>query len=394
MNIKKILISEIEKRDILRQYSILTEEAPPISQLNIDKNVNFPSGYYKEKYLIKDLTPEITKIRDYLTAGSGKAFMVSVSISSGESQIPNSDNEKKPPVRVEPLVLSTNRMGSIKNYITTQLQSFVDSKLLISIPNFNVATPVVGKTAWIGQPFCPKNLIPANDTQGYICSKPTFNPGKDASGKQIVNWATGKKTIYKTIYDSYLSEQFINVKIVLKDVSETKKCLDNMTIDINYISGGAVAHRCNSALYKIFIKGNLNKTGYGTLLLRNDGKDYASLNNDYTTQDMKNYPKLGEYDNNPTSLGGSRYNKFVITSEIASTLISDGSTSFIISAQCINPTNYNDKTWKNGCHDGVGNILVTNGNGEKIPYKDIRTPKGLNQVVTLLPINACGKKPS
>lgn len=386
MNIKKILISEIEKRDILRQYSILTEEAPPITQLNIDKNVNFPSGYYNQKYLIKDLTPELTKIKDYLTAGSGKTFMVSVSISSGESQIPNSDNEKKPPVRVEPLVLSTNRMGTIKNYITTQLETFVDSKLLISIPNFNVATPVVGKTAWIGQPFCPKNLIPANDTQGYVCGKSTFNPGKDASGKQIVNWASGKNTIYKTVYDSYLSEQFVNVKIALKELTGIKKCLDNMTIDVNYIG---THHTCNSAIYEIYIKGNLSKL-VPTLLTRNDGKKYASLNNDYNSQFMKTNPELGNYDNEPNKRGGNRYNKFIVTPEIATNLIIDGSTSFIISAKCKNP--YGNKEHGGGCHKGVGDIIITNGNGVSFKYQS-ETPVGNDELKTLVPIDACGKKP-
>lgn len=384
MNIKRLLISEIEKRDILRQYNLLTEDVIPVSSLNIDKNVNFAGGTYSEPYLLKDLAPEMQRIKDYLTSSSGKSFIVSVQISSGESQIPNTDNEKKPSVRVEPLFLATNRNNVIQTYIKNQLQPFVDSKLLVKIPTFKVEKPVVGKTAWIGQPFCPKSLIPSDDKQGYICAGSSFKPGNGADGKPIFNWVNGKNTVYKTILDSYNKEQFVNVKIVLKELTVMKKCLDNMTIDVNYVG---TDHKCNSAIYEMYIKGNLNRTD--TLLLRNDGKTYASINNNFTSPFITATPKLGDYDNDPKAVGGNRYNRFIVTSEIASSLISDGSSEFIISAKCKNP--YNNPDHSGGCHDGVGNILVTNGNGVKFPYT-LTTPKGKDEVKSLPAINACGEK--
>jgi hypothetical protein len=368
----------------LRQYNLLTEDVIPVSSLNIDKNVNFAGGTYSEPYLLKDLAPEMQRIKDYLTSSSGKSFIVSVQISSGESQIPNTDNEKKPSVRVEPLFLATNRNNVIQTYIKNQLQPFVDSKLLVKIPTFKVEKPVVGKTAWIGQPFCPKSLIPSDDKQGYICAGSSFKPGNGADGKPIFNWVNGKNTVYKTILDSYNKEQFVNVKIVLKELTVMKKCLDNMTIDVNYVG---TDHKCNSAIYEMYIKGNLNRTD--TLLLRNDGKTYASINNNFTSPFITATPKLGDYDNDPKAVGGNRYNRFIVTSEIASSLISDGSSEFIISAKCKNP--YNNPDHSGGCHDGVGNILVTNGNGVKFPYT-LTTPKGKDEVKSLPAINACGEK--
>ena len=83
-----------------------------------------------------------------------------------------------------------------------------------------------------------------------------------------------------------------------------------------------------------------------------------------------------------------RYNKFLISPEIATSLIADGSTSYIISAKCLNPLS--NKGWSGGCHKGVGNIVITNGNGEKFPY-DAITPNGKDEVKELLTINACGK---
>jgi hypothetical protein len=98
---------------------------------------------------------------------------------------------------------------------------------------------------------------------------------------------------------------------------------------------------------------------------------------------------LGAYDNEPKAVGGNRYNKFIVTSEIASSLISDGSTSFIVSAKCKNP--YGNTEHGGGCHDGIGNILITNGNGVEFPY-NLTTPKIKEQVTSLPAINACGEK--
>lgn len=388
MNIKRLLISEIEKRDILRQYNLLTEDVnpEPVSTLNIDKNVNFAGGTYSEPYLLKDLAPEIQRIKDYLTSSSGKSFIVSVQISSGESQIPNTDNEKKPSVRVEPLFLATNRNNVIQKYIKNQLQPFVNSKLLVEIPTFKVEDPVVGKTAWIGQPFCPKSLIPSDDKQGYICAGSSFKPGNGTDGKPIFNWVNGKNTVYKTILDSYNKEQFVNVKIVLKELTEMKKCLDNMVIQVNY-TDLSKSHTCNSAIYEIYLN--------DIKLTRNDGKEYASLNNDYPKSGSN--PGIAAYDNEPKSVSGKRFNTFVITPEIASQILTQSigklnglqKPSFTLKAKCLNP--FNNRDWKGGCHEGVGNIVVTNGQKQTFRY-DSSTPNAKNEIKTLVTFNACGEK--
>ena len=52
----------------------MTEEvtADPIQTLIIDKNVQFPAGYWSEKYLTNTLVSEITKILGYLKNGEVK----------------------------------------------------------------------------------------------------------------------------------------------------------------------------------------------------------------------------------------------------------------------------------------------------------------------------------
>lgn len=386
MNIKKLLITEIEKRNILSQYGIIVEEANPVTSLTIDKYVTFPGGYYSEEYLGKDLTSEVDKIQQFLKEKQGKSFLVDVILESGESQIPNTDNENGGK-KVDRGFLAIKRNETIKKYITTQLQSFVDNKLLVKIPEFKIFPPKIGNTPWVGQPFCPKNLLPTEDTQGYECLKSTFKPGKDTNNKPIVNWISGKQKVYKETSDLYLKEQYIRVKIEVKELIDMKKCLNNMTIEVNYTDLGK-QHFCNSAIYEIYIKGNLNKNS--SKLTRTDGKGYASLNND--SEGAKSYSapaNLINYDNEPNKHKGKRYNKFIVTTEIAAKLISDGSTSFIISAKCINPLNISHVQWGDGCHTGVGNIVITNGRGETTEYNS-ETPTGKNQVKVLKAINACG----
>jgi hypothetical protein len=385
MNIKKLLISETEKLNILKQYGLIVEQAVPTNSLTVDKKITFPGGYYSEKYLGKDLPVEIAKIQEFLKSKTGKGFLVDVIIESGESRIPNTDNENNGD-RVKPGFLSQKRNETIQNYINKQLQSFVDDKLLVKLPKFTITPPKIGQTLWIGQPFCPKNLLPKGDDQGYECSKSTFNPGKDAGGKQIVNWASGKQTTYKKILDAYTTEQYIRIKITVKEITDMKACLDNMTIEVNY-TDLSKRHVCNSAIYEIYIKGNLNTANNGFLLTRSDGNKFASLNNN-SRDANKVSPELIKYDNEPKKVGGVRYNKFTVTPEMASGLVSDGSTSFIISAKCINP--YNNNMWKGGCHEGVGNIVIVNGKGEKTEYTS-ETPNAKNEVKTLVPIDACGK---
>ena len=387
MNIKKLLITEIEKRNILSQYGIIVEEANPVTSLTIDKYVTFRGGYYSEKYLGNELPTQIYKIQQFLKEKQGKSFLVDVILESSESKIPNTDNENGG-VRVEPLFLAKKRNETIKKYITTQLQSFVDEKLIVNMPKFTVIEPKQGNTKWIGQPFCPQNLLPKDDTQGYICKEKNFRPGKDDSGKPIPNWETGKDTTYKELKQKYITEQNIRVKIEVRELIDMKKCLDNMTIEVNY-TDLSKQHVCNSAIYEIYIKGNLNKNS--SKLTRTDGKGYASLNNDYKEAESFGYGLIN-YDNEPEpdKRGGKRYNKFIVTTEIAAKLISDGSTSFIISAKCINPLKkHTHPQWKDGCHVGVGNIVITNGRGEKTEYNS-KTPTGKNEEKVLKAINACG----
>lgn len=402
MNVKKFLITELEKKNILKQYGILSEAAPTPAtptpeQLTIDKRVVFPAGYYNESYILKtELPTELNKVVEFLKNKPGKSFIVDVRIESGESQIPNTDNELKKPSpanRVETGYLSKMRGNTITAYINKVLEPYIGpGKVLPTAPKIIATAPKQGETKWKDQAFCPSKLLPANDTQGYECLNQKFNPGTGV----LNNWFNGKDKLYSSIKAKYLEEQYIRVVIRVSEKNDVtaktnmKPCLDNMVIEVNY-TDLTKKHKCNSAIYEIYVRGDLSTTTPGILLVRNDGKKFASLNNNYPEATKDGGPTLINYDNDPKNIrgvGGARYNKFVVTPEIATSLITDGSTSFIVSAKCLNP--FDNKGWKGGCHEGVGNIVITNGKGEKTEYTS-STPNGKDEVKELVKINACGK---
>jgi hypothetical protein len=358
----RLIISESERTDIMRQYNlILEQDDQPREPLVIDKVVTFPAGYYSAKYL-KDLAPEVAKITQYLKSGKGGAFLVEVEMSSGESQIPNSDAETKNPEGTTQGWLAQQRQTTITQYITDQLQGFVTQKLLLSLPKFTINPIAIGETPWVGQTFLQPN------GEKYVCTE------KEKLTGCVAKYRACKTSTCKDLASKYASEQYIRVKLTLKELTSQKQCLDNMVIEVNYTKGN---HNCNSAVYKISIN--------DILLKREDGQSFASLNND-TVNTNKN---LNVYNNNPRQNGGPRYNKFIVTPDIANQLLAGGVNSFKISATCWNPLNHRDPNWGMGCHEGVGDVVVTNGKGQKSSFVS-STPKGRNETKTLVTINACG----
>jgi len=401
--VKRLVITEGEKKEILKQYNLLTEGDTPTTTLNVEKKVDFEAGHYSEKYIKAAIDPEIKKISDYLNSGGGKKYLVSVEISSGESKIPNSDNEKGG--RLDPEVLSKYRMNTIESYITKSLTPFKDKGLLMGLPTFKRLEIKIGGPDWIGEPpikgpvFCPKNLLKPNDPQGYACLSEDFNPGNDANGNPIINWYSGKKGIYIKWFEKYSDAQFVKVKISLQEFTELTKCLNNMEINVDY-TDTTERHRCNNATYKIYITGGVSVPTEKNLLKRTDGALYASLDN-----------ADSEYDNNPgtcksgdtSSTNCKRYNKFIVTPEMAEEVIKQAvqtnpkavEPSFIIWGECVG-TKVQHPNWGFGCHRssknqtyGVGDVTIVSGQKEKTEFK-VYTPVEKGKKLQLKKIKACG----
>ena len=422
---KNFIISELEKKTILKKYGILNEQNKPVSTnvitqapqnggvevMRVDKNVTFPAGYYNETYLEQsDITLEIKKVIDFLEKSKSlkntSTYLVNLNIQSGESQIPNTDKENNGD-RVDPGFLARQRSNTIVTYVKRLIAPYVGNVLPKNVEP-TVSTPEIGKTKWIGQPFCPQKKIPADDAQGYVCTGSNFKPAPN-----IQNWYYGKNKEYKTIFEEYKKEQYIRVILTVNQIKTTppptetnpggedKPCLFNMQLWLNYEGQG---HTCNSAVYELKLIGDkggeiiltrASKSKSGAI---DDGKSqYASLNNN--GNESRALFKSGEnvelksYDNeDPDSKsynnGGHRYNMFLIPNDVKTTL--KNSTVFTLMGRCINPTNHKAKEqWKWNCHTAVGLIKIIPGNGQESIY-GVQTPSDTKEVAELLRFDECG----
>jgi hypothetical protein len=390
---RKLLISEEEKNYIKSLYNltILQEQTEtgttPTDELVIQKKIDFPAGYYNESYL-EPLKPELDKIKNFLSSNPNNSYVVSLDIKSGESKIPNTDNESPSKESLPQGELSKRRAETIKNYVSNYWGS-------AGMTNMELAPRPVeavnGETEWVGQNFCPSNSLKSGDEIGRECLNRNFNP---KNGKP--NWFNGKDNVYKEIKTKYDTEQFVYITMkVVKNQPSLEPCLDGMKIQVNYEKPGK--HYCNSSIYELYIN--------GVLLMRDDGKPFASLNNGIKPSEFKGKNILGKektfgpndieyYDNSISGpdrkpdYAGNRYNTFIISTDLAKKLSAEKNV-FEISAICRNPTN--QKAYKGGCHTDVGKITIINGLGVTQEYK-VNTPNKRDETKILVSIDACGKK--
>jgi len=208
----KLLISENERRHIKKLYGLLTEAVEPYTQ---SQKVTFESGYYGEQYAAPFLDPLIQNIKKYLLDRPGERFVVNVAISSGESQIPNTDNEGAIKGKNEPLppkALAIQRGITIRDYLNKKLGELVKTEsnpngVLPSQPQYTIADPKIGGTAWVGTEFCPEGSTEEEQRAGC---KTRY---KACCGKGMKNASE--------YYDKYQQEQYLDMSITITEQPKT-----------------------------------------------------------------------------------------------------------------------------------------------------------------------------
>jgi hypothetical protein len=279
---KKLIISEQERKEILSQYNLinLLQEADVKVGESVTTKITFTGGKYLEASgNFKDLTDNITAIKDFCNkVPNGK--IVEVVVEAGESQIPNTDNETGG-ARVDVGYLSDKRSETIKAWLQKKFTEIKSTDKNFKTPQKFVYSKSGGTTPWVGQLFCPKDKLPAGDTQGYACLNKDFDPG---NGKP--NWVKGKDTTYAAIRQKYLTEQFVKVTFrlaapsnVVVNMPPKLECLSGMIIEYNYdaevekSNNGTASnvHCCSRGLFTISVD--------GFKLKRSDGYEFANINN-------------------------------------------------------------------------------------------------------------------
>ena len=265
-----------------------------------------------------------------------------------ENGQPNPSYDKTLPERA----LAKKRANNLKEYIIKylNLKSSTDNNPNFILPDIIINNPIIGLTE--------------------------YEPSKGDK-------ATDQK---------YKNEQWVSLQAELRN--KKTGCLGNGIIifDITYEGSD---HTCNSTVYKIYANGHL--------LSRDDGKDFASLNNadptdytsvssisqfdnvsskyhkkDYTTSTTTKgrFKQLFEGDifptpTTPTPLpqipgavgrGGYRYNRFIITPEMFPQIKNPQDELIKFNIECvgitINNVPYKDPSWGYDCHIGAGSFYL------------------------------------
>lgn len=280
---KKFLITEDDRKHILSLYGILKEDEGETktqqltSSLKFDKTINFAPGYYRHKGPVttktgaiydwdvdNELNVDLQKIREFLK-NNPTGYVVEANLYSGESRIPNSDNEKGA-TPVKEGYLNDARLNSLKSYLNPIFELWKTEGITKTDFKINEYKKI-GDTKWLDTPFCP-----ANTTNERSCTTTYFAQLK--AGNQ-----TAKD--YKTKYDA---EQYFRVIIEVKKVDNPKPqelpSESGDTVSEGCATGLEVViyvktHKCQNAEYLVYANNTLltNLAGGFTANLNNaDGK--------------------------------------------------------------------------------------------------------------------------
>lgn len=375
-NSKNLLITESEKNYILKMYGILKEQEsgkalvqqqkttditepikqttpkPPVVKSIADKGeqkpllsetltTTFTAGFYSDKYLDKKgLQTLITKVTQIASDPKlqNNILEVYVTVEAGESKSPNWDREQDPTGTNPKFKMNS---GDLAKRRKDTIDKYLGSQL---------SNVLIGK----GRVYI-NNVKP-------IIGGPEWDP---------------KKASDPTYQQQLKSAQFVRVRIDVYVTSKSFSCLDGMTVELNYETPGD--HQCNNAVFQIYLN--------DILITREDGKTYGNLNN------------KGIFDEKPNDVGGSRFNKFVVSDQQAKQIISKGITQDGIPVKivCRNAEDLggplvNSEQWGVGCHTSVGDIvIIPNETGQRTVLRG-GTPKDRGQSVIVGGFKPCGGK--
>jgi hypothetical protein len=261
----------------------IIKEDVETSGLNFKKKINFAPGWYTQTdkaykgsgykwNLNEDLSEELNRIKEFLL-NNPTGYIVDITMSAGESQIPNTDNTTEGAGKpVDSGYLSRERLNTIEVHMKNVLEEWKTEG--INTENIKIKKcygkncgenelDAVGPTTWVGQEFCPDNEKREKDPDGYNCTTDYKN------GLKL------KK--YGDLKQKYDEEQFLDVSMSVKKIEELEspkkdplECAANLKIRI-----WVPSHKCQNAEFFVFANKKLlkNSVGGSTVNLNNTSAD-------------------------------------------------------------------------------------------------------------------------
>jgi len=373
------------------------------SDLTFKKAINFAPGWYThtdKEYtgsgykwnLDNDLSEELNRIKEFLL-NNPTGYIVDITMSAGESQIPNTDNTTKGGgKRVDPGYLSRERLNTIEVHIKNVLEEWKTEG--IDTENIKIKKcygkncgenelDAVGPTNWVGQEFCPVNDKRKKDPDGYNCT---------------TSYRKGKENKYKDLKQKYDEEQFLDVAMSVKKIEKepepekepekepkkepipipfTPECVTGLEIKI-----GTAKHGCNNAEFFLFANNTLIKNveggdthngsnSVGVRRLKMKRLHHAALNPGYGKLHTKRYGIDGD-------LGNERSDIFKITNEQSKEITKENENGVInLFLICVFPY----------CHTGLQNVTITHPKIGEVFKGKIRASNSF-----LISLSPCGDK--
>ena len=338
---RRLLITEEDRRHILGLYGILTEAIDPNSGGTITIDNFYSAGTYtleqvdtRTKKVIKEqLNEALIQVTDFVKKHPDS--IVSVKFISQESAIPNKDNEGKH----GSTWLAVGGLSDLrKQYLEPYIKTYFDTLKTQGVIGQTVEVPPLEYekkdfvTPWVGTPFCPATSTIAQ--QRSEC---------------INKYRSGKETTYKDYFNKYQTEQSsrIEITVKIKATTTTQTTTIKTTGYTTCAAGLSVrvwvkTHQCQNAEFFIFAN--------DLLLYNSQGGMTANLNNADTTRGIPRtdsepafYPEylnpgfgylkngdgtMGSYGygkvNESGDLLGSRSDTFKLTKEQSLTLLNAG----------------------------------------------------------------------
>lgn len=394
---RRLIITESEKREILSLYGLIREvgEDKPqteasTSALKFDKTINFAPGYYRYKGPVttkagttynwdvdQTLKTDLDKIKEFLK-NNPTGYVVEVNLYSGESKIPNNDNEQGG-TQVKENHLNEARLNSLKSYLNPIFDSWKTEGITKTEFKINEYKNI-GETPWVGTPFCP-----ANTTDARTCTT-TYNNKVKAGDKTTLD--------YKNKYDK---EQYFRVIIEVKKVEtpETPKTTpptdekpSTTNVNENCATGLRIRvdvekHNCNNAEFFVFLNNTMlynvdggytaNGNNSNSFVWSDSGKKIRAkrLNPGYGRLGTAKYGVFGD-------LMGVRYDEFIVTPEQSKEIVEKSEDGKInVWYLC---------TLATGCHLDTPTVRI---------YKDdlpIYEGQPMSDNTLLITLDACGNK--
>lgn len=391
---KRFTITEEDRRHILSLYGLIGEAIDPNAGGTQSFAVNFKAGWYDPKnpdaYIEgqKKLTDEIdtfvkTQLIPYLQ--KVPSSIVGMTFRSGESLIPNTDNEGKDKGKGQPLDpgrLSDLRKFYLEEYLKSvvipQIQA-VDKQAQIPPLVYEKLEP---KEPWIGKNWCK-------------------NPSDEVGRSCLSAWKSQGYPDRDKYNQDQKSEFLISVQPITSTTTPTptptplnEECLTNLSIQI-YVD----SHSCQNAEFFVFAN--------DTILYNTQGGYTANMNNASSSRGIPTskslprfYPNLlnpgygylkngdgkkGSYKYNDKNtkgdLGKGRSDTFVITSAQSKEIVKAGKTKFG------NNLNIFMYATTNPAHSDICNAVITKSDGTVVYDKRLLGVKG--RVLTL---DLCGNE--